>query len=149
MLIGLVIYFDTVKGYGFVGTPSGDEYFLHINSFVIKPDILSIGTPISFHPRKNNEKNRNSAVNSRLIGFAEDWKIIFSYLDKSDLILKNRNDNNNSFLRKVHCFSLIEKSLEYFFQNKTEEEIINFITDYFDKDLDKKLFISFCENNGE
>lgn len=145
MLIGLVIYFDTVKGYGFVGTPSGDEYFLHINSFVIKPDILSIGTPISFHPRKNNEKNRNSAVNSRLIGFAEDWKIIFSYLDKSDLILKNRNDNNNSFLRKVHCFSLIEKSLEYFFEDKTEEEIINFITDYFDKDLDKKLFISFCE----
>lgn len=92
MLIGLVIYFDTVKGYGFVGTPNGDQYFLHINSFVIKPDILSIGTPISFHPKKNKGKNRNSAINSRLIGLEEDWKIIFSYLDKSDLILKNRKD---------------------------------------------------------
>jgi cold shock CspA family protein len=145
MLIGLVAYFDTIKGYGFVGTPNGDEYFLHINSFVNKPNILLLGTPIFFNPKKNKEKNRTSAINSRLIGFEEDWKIIFSYLDKSDLIFKHPNDKNNGFLRKVQCFSLIEKSLEYFFQDKTEEEIINFITDYFDKNLDKKLFISFCE----
>ena len=55
MLIGLVAYFDTIKGYGFVGTPNGDEYFLHINSFVNKPNILLLGTPILFNPKKNKE----------------------------------------------------------------------------------------------
>ncbi|MGL5618673.1 MAG: cold-shock protein, partial [Tannerellaceae bacterium] len=34
MLIGLVKWFDTEKGFGIIRTPDGEEYFLHVNSFV-------------------------------------------------------------------------------------------------------------------
>lgn len=151
MLIGLVKWFDADKGFGVVGTPDGEEYFLHINSFTTKPEKILKGTPIAFSPKTDKAKNRNSADNSRLVGIAEDWKEILSYLGKSDSVrieveVTGRGKRGNSYHRKeTQSFSLIGLSLKYFFQEKNEEEISNFITDYFDNDLETKHFISYCE----
>ena len=38
MLIGLVKWFDADKGFGIIGTPGGEEYFLHGISFVSCPE---------------------------------------------------------------------------------------------------------------
>jgi len=151
MLIGLVKWFDADKGFGVVGTPNGEEYFLHINSFTSKPEKILKGTPIAFSPKTDKAKNRNSADNSRLVGIAEDWKTILSYLGKSDSVrieveVTGRSRFGNQYHRKeIQSFSLVGISLKYFFKDKNEEEISNFIIDYFDNDLDPKLFISYCE----
>src|SRR5690606_9934114 len=95
--------------------------------------------------------NRNSADNSRLVGITADWKEIFSYLGKSDSVrieveVKGRGLRGNPYHRKeIQSFSLIGISLKYFLKDKSEEEISNIITDYFDTDLDTKHFISYCE----
>ena len=86
MLIGLVKWFDADKGFGIIGTPGGEEYFLHINSFTTKPEKILKGTPIAFSPKIDKAKNRNSADNSRLVGISEDWIVILSYLGKSDSV---------------------------------------------------------------
>lgn len=86
MLIGLVKWFDKDKGFGVVGTPDGEEYFLHINSFTTKPDKILKGTPIAFSPKTDNRKNRNSAESSRLVGNSEDWKVILNHLGKPDSV---------------------------------------------------------------
>lgn len=151
MLIGLVKWFDADKGFGVVGTPNGEEYFLHINSFTSKPEKILKGTPIAFSPKTDKAKNRNSADNSRLVGIAEDWKTILSYLGKSDSVrieveVTGRSRFGNQYHRKeIQSFSLVGISLKYFFKDKNEEEISNFIINYFDNDLDPKLFISYCE----
>jgi cold shock CspA family protein len=151
MLIGLVKWFDSDKGFGVVGTPNEEEYFLHINSFATKPEKILKGTPIAFSPKTDKAKNKNSADKSRLVGIAEDWKAILSYLGKSDSVrieveVTGRGKRGNPYHRKeIQSFSLIELSLKYFFKDKSEEEISNFITDYFDTDLDTKHFISYCE----
>src|SRR5690606_21037299 len=52
----------------------------------------------------------------------------------------------NPYHRKeIQSFSLIGLSLKFFFKDKNEEEIANFITDYFDTDLNAKRFVSYCE----
>lgn len=151
MLIGLVKWFDADKGFGVVGTPDGEEYFLHINSFTTKPEKILKGTPIAFSPKTDKAKNRNSADNSRLVGITTDWKEIFSYLGKSDSVrieveVKGRGLRGNPYHRKeIQSFGLIGISLKYFLKDKSEEEISNIITDYFDTDLDTKHFISYCE----
>ncbi len=151
MLIGLVNWFDADKGFGVVGTPDGEEYFLHINSFITKPEKILKGTPIAFSPKTDKAKNRNSADNSRLVGISEDWKVILSYLGKSDSVrieveVTGRGKRGNPYRHKeIQSFSLIGISLKYFLKDKSEEEISNFITDYFDTDLDTKHFISYCE----
>jgi len=151
MLIGLVKWFDADKGFGVVGTPDQDEYFLHINSFTTKPEKILRGTPIAFSPKADKTKNRNSADNSRLVGVPEDFKTILSYLGNSDSVrieveVTGRGKRGNPYRHKeTQSFSLIGLSLKYFFKDKSEEEISNFITDYFDTDLDTKLFISYCE----
>lgn len=151
MLIGLVKWFDADKGFGVVGTPDGEEYFLHINSFTSKPEKILKGTPIAFSPKTDKAKNRNSADNSRLVGIAEDWKTILSYLGKSDSVrieveVTGRSRFGNPYHRKeIQSFSLVGISLKYFFKDKNEEEISNFIIEYFDNDLDTKYFISYCE----
>lgn len=151
MLIGLVKWFDADKGFGVVGTPNGEEYFLHINSFTSKPKKILKGTPIAFTPKTDKAKNRNSADNSRLVGIAEDWKTILSYLCKSDSVqievdVTGRSKFGNKYYSKeIQSFSLVKISLKYFFKDKKEEEISNLIIDYFDNDLAPDLFISYCE----
>lgn len=151
MLIGLVKWFDAEKGFGVVGTPDQVEYFLHINSFTTKPEKILKGTPIAFSPKTDKTKNRNSADNSRLVGVSEDFKTILSYLGNPDSVrieveVTGRGKRGNPYRHKeIKSFSLICLSLKYFFKDKSEEEISNFITDYFDTDLDTKLFISYCE----
>jgi cold shock CspA family protein len=151
MLIGLVKWFDVDKGFGVVKTPSGEEYFLHINSFTSKPEKILKGTPIAFSPKTDKAKTKNSADNSRLVGITIDWKTILSYLGKSDSVqieieVTGRSRFGNQYHRKeIQSFSLVGLSLKYFFKDKNEEEVSNFIIDYFDNDLDPKLFILYCE----
>jgi cold shock CspA family protein len=151
MLIGLVKWFDADKGFGVVGTPDQEEYFFHINSFAPKPEKILKGTPIAFFPKSDKAKNKNSADKSRLVGIAEDWKVILSYLGKSDNVrieveVTRFGKRGNPYqLKEIKSFSLIGLSLKYFFKDKSKEEISNFITDYFDTDLETKQFISYCE----
>jgi len=151
MLIGLVKWFDLGKGFGVVGTPNDDEYFLHINSFTTKPEKILIGTPIVFSPKTDKAKNKKLASKSRLVGVAEDWRVILSYLGKSDSVrieleISTQGNRGNLYHHKeIKLFNLIELSLKYFFREKSEYEISNFITDYFDTDLDTKNFILYCE----
>lgn len=151
MLIGLVKWYDKEKAFGIIGTPDGEEYFLHLNSFISKPEKILKGTPISFLSKIDKYKNRNSAQNSRLVGSPEDFYIIFNYLGKSDIVkieveIIERGRTGNIYHKKeLQSFSLIELSLKYFFKNKSEEEISNFIINYFENNLIQNHFISYCQ----
>ncbi len=151
MIIGLVKWFDPDKGFGVVGTPDGEDYFLHINSFTKKPEKILIKTPIAFSPKTDKAKNKNFAENSRLVGNTEDWKLILSHLGKSENVkieveVTGRGKRGNPYHHKeIQSFSLIGISLKYFLVDKSEEEISNIITEYFDTDLGAKQFISYCD----
>jgi len=151
MLIGLVKWFDADKGFGVIGTPNGEEYFLHINSFTTKPERILKGTPIAFSPKTDKWKNKKSAKMSRLVGIATDWEEILSYLGKADSVRieveeSGRGKRGNPYrYKEIQTFSLIGLSLKYFFKDKSERDVSNFIIDYFDRHLNAKDFILYCE----
>ena len=150
-LIGLVKWFDTDKGFGVIGTPDNDDFFLHINSFLNKPQSISKGTSIIFSKKIDQKRNRNTAENCRLIGELEDWKILLLYLGKPASIsveveVTGYGRSGNSFRRKENrMFSLMDLSAEQFLRGKNETEIINVIIDYFDNDLNSNYFVEYCE----
>lgn len=151
MLIGLVKWFDNDKGFGVLGTPNDEEYFLHINSFLSKPEEVLKETPIAFSPKIDKYKDRKFAEASRLVGKPEDLKLIFSHLGNSDIVeiefeVTRRGRLGRTYQGKeIHNYSLIGIALEYFFHDKSKDEISDSIIDYYDNDLDPKNFIIFCE----
>lgn len=151
MIIGLVKWFDPDKGFGVIGTPDLGEFFLHINSFLRKPENISKGTAIIFSKKIDKVKNRNTAENSRFVGELEDWKTILSYLGKPDNVsieveVTGRGRRGNTYHRKeIQSFSLIELSTKQYCKEKSEEELTTIVVDYFDNDLDAKYFIPYCE----
>jgi cold shock CspA family protein/ribosomal protein L37AE/L43A len=151
MIIGLVKWYDANKGFGIVSTPNEEEYFLHLNSFISKPEKILQGTPIAFSPKIDETKNRKSAYKSRIVGLSEDWKTIFSYMSKSDIVrmeieVTGYSKFGNKYHRKeIQSLSLVGISLTYFFKNKNVEELKNIIIEYFHNDLDSKHFIQYCE----
>ncbi len=138
MQIGIVKWFDLEKGFGVIGTPEGEEYFLHLNSFTTNPQQIQKGTPLIFTSKLDKVKNRKAASKIRMICKSEDWKMILSYIGKPDIIQIESH-------KKIQSFSLIKTSLYYFFKEKKEEEIQNFIIDYFDNELDSKNFVLYSE----
>lgn len=144
--IGLVKWFNPDKGFGVIGTPDDGDFFLHVNNLTISPEKITIGTAIAFTKEIDKFKKRNTAINSRLVGEIEDWKIIFSYLGKPDNVAIEINTvvNQRISRKKIQPFSLMKLSIKQFMRGKSPLEITNSIIDYFDNDLDSELFIPYC-----
>jgi len=151
MLIGLVKWFDPEKGFGVIGTPDEEDFFLHINNFLTKPEKISKGASIIFSKKIDKVKNRSTAENCRFVGELGDWQAILSYLGKRDGVsieieITGRGRRGNPYHRKeIQSVSLIELSVKQLFKEKSETEITSIIIDYFDNDLETEHFISYCE----
>jgi len=151
MLIGLVKWFNAEKGFGIIGNPEEGEFFMHINNFIDKPQSIPKGTAVIFKKKVDPKKNRNTAENCRLIGELDDWKIIMNLLDKPDSVrieieVKGRSRLGNPYVRKeTNSYSVKDLSAKQLFRGKNESEISSMITDYFDDNLNKSLFINYCE----
>lgn len=150
MLIGLVKWFDPDKGFGIIGTPDEGEFFMHVNNFTNRPQNIPKGTAVIFQKKIDNKKNRNTAVNCRVVGEIEDWKMALTYLGKPDNVTIEveitGSKNGKPYHRKGNqSFSLMNLAIKQLFKEKGENEISNIITDYFDDGLYVKHFITYCE----
>ena len=56
MNIGLIKWFDNLKGFGILGTLDHGDVFVHINTFKIKPTFLQQGMPVLFTLRYDEKK---------------------------------------------------------------------------------------------
>jgi cold shock CspA family protein/6-pyruvoyl-tetrahydropterin synthase len=151
MQIGLVKWFDDIKGFGMVANPEKQEFFLHINSFIEKPDKILKGTPVIFKKHFDKKKEKYSAENCRLVGALSDWQIALSYLGKFDEVaieieVRGRGRAGNPYHRKeTQHFSLNAIAARKVLEGKSDEEICNVIIDYFHQHLDLRYFIDYCE----
>jgi hypothetical protein len=151
MLIGLVKWFDKEKGSGVAENPVEGEFFLHINNFIVKPEKISKGTAIIFEKRVDHSEGRNTAENCHLVEDLNDWNIIMSLLGKEDSVsieidVTGRSRRGNPYHRKeVNAYSIKELAANQLFREKSEDEIIKMVIDYFESSLDKNLFILYCK----
>lgn len=151
MLIGLIKWFDTEKGFGAIGTYKEGEFFLHTNNFLEKPSKLVKGTAIVFKKLIDPKKNRNTAVNCKPVSTREDFSLILKSLTEQDNIsiekeIRGTSRHGNPYLRKENVpFSVKITATSQLFKSIDTDTIKSFILEYFDKELDKENFITFCE----
>ncbi len=148
MKIGLVKWFDNDKGFGVVVNPE-NEFFLHTNNFSSITLPILVGISLLFESKFNKKKDRYEAVNCRRLDNPEDWNIILTYLDKHDKVSIEvevpRGFKGKSSRREDRTYSLMQTSAKQLFKDKSIDEIKSIITNYFDRDLNKKYFIPYCE----
>jgi len=151
MLIGLIKWFDTEKGFGTIATYKEGEFFLNTNSFLEKPSKLVKGTAIVFKKLIDPKKNRNTAVNCKPVSTREDFSLILKSLTEQDNIsiekeIRGTSRHGNAYLRKVSFpFSVKNTATSQLFKSIATDTIKSFILEYFDKELDNENFITFCE----
>ncbi|RXM43916.1 cold-shock protein [Flavobacterium sp. YO12] len=149
MLIGLIKWFDSQKGFGVIVTPDKGEFFIQGKDFENQPEKILTGMPLAFLP--NYDRAKRTAQKIRLAGLAEDWKTIMQHLGKNDTInlevkVTGSSRWGNPYSRKeTREASLMGLSLKYFFRDKTDLEIINQIISFFDNGLRTEHFIAYCE----
>ena len=81
-LIGIVKWYDTIKGYGLIGTPEKVDYFLRKDD--LHSRFISAGNVVVFYGK--NKKGKNIAVKCKHTFGYKDWKLAFSYADKDDIV---------------------------------------------------------------
>jgi cold shock CspA family protein len=151
MLIGLVKWFDTDKGFGVIGTPEEGDFFIHKSNFDNPITNVSAGTPVLFHKKFDEKNNRNTAIKCRSISHSGDWKFVLYYINKPDTIYidtiqKFIGKSGNLYDRKeIQSLSLFDLSANHYFKNINERQLVNAIIDYFDNDLDSSLFTKYCK----
>jgi cold shock CspA family protein len=63
--IGIIKWFDSLKGFGIVGSSNNGEYFLHQNNFKESTANLKKGSAVCFIPGKANGERSAPAINCR------------------------------------------------------------------------------------
>lgn len=156
MLIGIIKWFNSVRGFGVVENPEEGEFFLHINNFINSPKSNLIPEfniekeVIAFNKKIDSEKNRKVAEDCHLLGETGDWELIMNYLEKPDNVsieemFTGRGRSGNSYHHnEMRNLSLKELAVKQFIKGKSESELFGIITKYYDSDLNSKKFISYC-----
>jgi cold shock CspA family protein len=141
MQIAIIKWFDVDKGFGVIENPSEGEFFLHINNFNDKSVILLKGEAVIFKKNYNIKKDRTEAVNCRFVGELDDWKIICKNLGIADIVRIEENIGGN---KKYSDIELIKVSALQCLRNKTTDEILRTINNYYDNELNYSHFIDYA-----
>jgi len=149
MKIGILKWVDKFKGYGVISTIDKGEYFLHEkNSLKVPISELHPGIPLCF--KSKIDKNKLLAIDCNTVKEFEDLNLALSYIDKEVPIIVEMQDNdflNLSFKRKKRILkiSLVRTSLEHIKRNAGEDQVIQYLKQYYDKGLNYEHFIKYCE----
>lgn len=150
MLVGIVKWYDSAKGFGVIVTPNEGELFLHRNNFLIDDRDVKIGTALICVAKFDPRKKRLLAKDVRLFGEIEDWSIILDFIDHPCSIQIRAESNyqirGHSFIGStIRTINLQAQAIDQFLKRRTESEVVDTIIDFYDADTDAKRFLALSE----
>ena len=138
--LGLVKWFDNDKGFGRIGTVNGDDVFLHIDQFIVKPEKVLKLKALFFDIENNNKGNKgNKATNLTNPDTYEHFFYIMSLLESNpkvsiEFTIKGKSRWGNEYVRKEYRdYSIFDNALYQLLRHKDAEAIYNYFTNYFDE----------------
>lgn len=150
MHLGLVKWFDNDKGFGRIGSVNGDDIFLHIDQFIVKPEKVLKLKALFFDIENNNKGNK--ATNVSIPETYEHFLYLMALLESNpkvniEFTIKGKSRWGNEYLRKEYrdC-SIFDNALYQLLRNKDPETIKNFYINYFnDNEFDsiEKIILLF------
>lgn len=136
MNVGLIKWFDAVKGFGVIQSVSVGEAFIHKNEFVIAPEKVLVATALIYET-KPGRQGRLEANKAHPPSSFEDWKLIMDLLGKSDTInieveVTVRKRYGGTFRKKeLKSYSIKSYAAHQLLRSKSKEDIISITTKYF------------------
>lgn len=153
MKVGVIKWFDIIKGFGVIITPNEGEFFLHkSNCRESLVDLAEIGTALVFE--KGFERGKVSAKNAHSPNSKEDFQVIMELLDKDKVAyvekkVRGRNSWGRSFSTTERvAFNVLEIGIEQFQQNVDTQTFSDSIKHYYLNEIFQvrpDLFIPFCQ----
>lgn len=151
MNIGLVKWFDDLKGFGMLGTLDQGDIFLHINNFKHISTYLQQGIPISFELRFDEKKGKNYAALCRIADTEHDFFSNMSLLGKKDYIpievkFSAVTTSGRKFTAsKIEHLSILQSIFKCAFLGEKVSVVIESINKYFINNSDQLSFIDYAE----
>lgn len=151
MSIGLVKWFDDLRGFGVLGTPDLGDVFFHKNNILFKDQEIDSKDPLVFTLKRDDRKQRNTGVNVRKPDSFDDFFSLMIYLGNSDLIpvevkVLTRDYRKNTYVKKeTRTYSLLSVVFQKVFLGKEVSETVAVITSFYHDRLDRKFFLEFAE----
>ncbi len=134
--LGLINWFDNLKGFGEIAIPHHGDVFIHKNNFT-KNLYLNQLTALIFEIKQNSRGYYADNVSTP--NTFNDFKLIISYIKENPKVtIKIQTTRSNKWglqypAEKEKYCNLIIHSLNQLFKKKDSEEIYNFFKSYFDE----------------
>lgn len=140
MEIGVIKWFNNVKGFGVLDTLNG-QVFIHIKSFKLKPSNLSPRDAVLFKKRVDPKSQNAVAIHSRLVSDVSDWEFI------TNVALKESNAprTTEGHTSKAHHLHIAELAAYQYLNGKSRDQIFKEVTTYFSSKLADDKFLSYAE----
>jgi cold shock CspA family protein len=140
MTIGLIERFISDRGFGFIATSSGREYFLHITNYKSKNEVIYPGMAVIFEESYNSVKMGYEAINCRYVDKGPHWRYVIQLMEGQEKIwIKNRGTG------KLVGYDVIEICARQIFKGRDTEGTKTIIQEGFEKHLRPRDFIRYCE----
>ena len=142
LVIGVLKWYNGDQGYGIIGTPENQDYFLHKSNLKSSKTTVEKGTVLVFEDRIG--KDKIEAINCRLAQTYGDWQLALNYLSKNDnVVVESKVPRSSYRLRRYSSnhteqISLLTNSSFQILNKKKKEVIIKIISDYFNDNLQEK-----------
>ncbi len=146
---GIIKWFDTDKGFGVIGTPSNGEYFLHKSNIQNKSLELTPKTPVIFKP--DFERNKKTAKNCHPPENTDDLFTILLLIGNKRTVniktkIKGTSRWGNPYIRdEIVSYDVLEISLKYIFNTKSEVDLFSLITEAYLKVKDTHKEFGYTE----
>ncbi|MGH1383689.1 cold shock domain-containing protein [Kordia sp.] len=130
---GIIKWFDTSKGFGVIITPTNGEYFIHKSNIQDKSLELTPKTPVVFKP--DFEKNKKTAKNCNPPKNTDDLFTILLLSGNNQTVsiktkIKGTSRWGNPYIRdEFISYNVVEISLNYIFNKKSESDLFALVTD--------------------
>jgi cold shock CspA family protein len=151
-MLGVVKWFDRVKGFGVIESPEEKEFFIHANEIEDSDYQIEEGQVVSFIERNNNNSGKKSARKCKIVSLLDDFEDLMYYLDKYSMVIiqvkvKRRGPRGNPYTtHELRTVNILKQGVSNILKNNDKDEVFNKITEYFEESLDNNLFLNFCEH---
>ena len=129
--IGIIKWFDKIKGYGVIITANDGEYFIHSSNIYEIPDKILVATPFVFE--KGVQKGKKTALNCRIPSTKDDFFLALQLVGQNRTVeieveIKGKSRWGNTYVRREFKDYDI---LSYFFYKLLNSKSYNTVKEYF------------------
>lgn len=135
--LGLVKWFDNDKGFGRIGNAFGEDVFLHIDQFIVRPEKVLKLKALFFEIERNNKGNKATNVSDP--ESYEHFRYIMSLIESNpkvsiEFTINGKSRWGNEYIRKEYrdC-SIYNNALYQLLRHSDAKTIRDFFINYFDE----------------